>query len=250
MTRAMDRRIADAVAQIEAAGLDQAEAMDAVRRLGAVPDGVGPDICAAPARGPVHTYTQRATVPDGEDGWRVVDVGRGRRGMARADAFDRMLDDARRHDRPVPFTPGQVAVGRAYAALVERYDAGGVRCSSLESVGGGGGSGRSMLDARLQARDQIGRLRARIGDDLAMRVVRPSRRGSRVSIPLRALVDAVCLEELTVIEVLRRFGWSVKGETKAAARAALCGALDRMAYPGPSRGRIVCVRSDGGAEWG
>jgi hypothetical protein len=63
---------------------------------------------------------------------------------------------------------------------------------------------------------------------MAVRRIRPSKRGSKAGITDRRLVDMVCLSGLTFDQVLERHGWAPKGEHRIALRTALCGALDRM----------------------
>ena len=86
------------------------------------------------------------------------------------------------------------------------------------------------MDAVLRDREEIERLHRRIGTGSAMvvRRIRPSQRGSRVSISDRRLVDMVCLEDRAVSDVLKAHGWSVLGETSRAVAKALGQALDRM----------------------
>lgn len=86
------------------------------------------------------------------------------------------------------------------------------------------------MDAVLRDREEIMRLRRRIGTGSAVvvRRIRPSKRGSRVSISDCRLVDMVCLEDRVVSDVLKVHGWSVHGETSRAVSKALGRALDRM----------------------
>ncbi|MEM9524479.1 MAG: hypothetical protein AAF982_10925, partial [Pseudomonadota bacterium] len=59
------------------------------------PAGCGPEIVPAPARGPVETFTPVVMIPEGERGWRSVELGYRDRAAARAqDAFDRMMHQA------------------------------------------------------------------------------------------------------------------------------------------------------------
>ena len=198
-----------------------------------VPDGVGPEIVRhAPARGRLLAWDPVQVLPDGASGFKVVDGGyRGRRGARIEDVFDRMAAQALRAGREAPFTPAQVGVARAYRTLHERHQAAGVRCSSIEALGGSGGG--SFIDAVLADGEQLALWHRRIGDGAAIvvRRVRPSSRGSRRNIPDRALVDGVCLHDQTLAEVLAAYGWSVKGVTRKAAQQALAAALDRMAGP-------------------
>lgn len=216
--------------------------IDAVRALGAVPDAVGPDIGAAPARGAVFVFDFLASYPDGERGTVLKAAGfAGRRSMRVCDAFDKMIGASARRGRTIELTDAQIMMGRFYAALVERHLAGAVRCSSVEGrVSGGSGDADGFTQRRIDAARRIDLLRRRIGSgqSMALRRVRPSKRGAaaRSAISDRALVDAVCLEGLTISEVLRRFGWSVSGDMVKRATRALGEALDRMIGPRPAQG--------------
>lgn len=221
------------------------------------PEACGPDAPIAPARGPMAVIRERGIAPGGQAAVGTGHVGEGedrpRMAMRAVDEFDRMVRravdahearvarlerdwqgaaDRFREPRFVPpVTSGQIAIGRHYQALVERHTAGGVRCSSLEALQGGGGGG-AFMDAWLIEAREIEALRRRIGDGTAMAVrrVRPSSRGGAAArvITDRALVDAVCLAGLSLAEVLRRHGWAPKGEHRERLRTALAGALDRM----------------------
>lgn len=201
----------------------------------APPERCGPAIIAQPGRGPMIATAPRGVVPDGADGWAVEHVGFAGRDMARAaDAFDLMEAQARRAARGGHvslFTPVQVATGRRYAMLVERHDASGMRCSSVEAQRGGGCGGGSFIDTVIHEGDLIRAMWRAIGDGaaLAVRRVRPSVRGTRVGIRDRAIVDAVCLRGETVGQVLAAHGWALGVPLREAARVALCAALDRMA---------------------
>lgn len=209
----------------------EAEAVSRVRAAGAVPERCGPEIPEAPARGPFQVFQPVEMVPGSAlrarpAGWQ------GRDAIRMGDAFDVMAEQARRQKAAAPFTPGQVQAGRDYARLVERLDAAGVRCSSLEALAQRGGGGGSFVDAVLRDRQRLQAMRHRIGDGLAIEVrrVRPSDRGGvrRRAMSDRVLVDLVCVREKCLSEILRSFGWAASTKNRAALRAALCGALDRM----------------------
>ncbi|WP_320178111.1 hypothetical protein [Roseovarius pacificus] len=229
-----------------AALIAEAEALriEAVKARGHVPPECGDRIPHAPARGAIRVFEGVTLYPDGEDGWKPAPSGHmGRKTMARADAFDVMEAKARKR----LFSPGQKAMGRFYGALYEAHMSAGVQCASLEArVDRSGSGGGEFIDAVLRDRQRLDVLRARIGDGVAMRLrkQRPSARGSRVSIPDRRLVDAVCIEGRTLSEVLSAAGWAVTGKARAALRAALCDALERMMGP-QHRGRIVTARYEG-----
>lgn len=219
---------------------DEARRIAAVRVLGHVPPECGPMIPQAPARGPFRVFEGVMLYPDGADGWKPVAAGwAGRKTMRHSDAFDVMQAKARR----ALFTPGQIAIGRYYAALHEAHVCAGVRCASLEtSIDRSPSGGGEYIDAVLRDRERLDLLRARIGGGSAMvvRKVRPSARGSRVSIADRRLVDAVCIEEKTLSDVLVEAGWTATGKARAVLREALCEALERMMGPQP-RARVRTV---------
>ncbi len=214
---------------------EEAARLEAMKARGAVPAECGPAIPVAPARGAVRVTVPMALYPKGIESFEAKHAGHeGRAQLWVGDAFDVMAGKAKAKGKGAPFTPGQVAIGRQYRALVERHAAAGVKCSSLEGArSGGSGQGGGFIDAVLQDRQAIGAMRRRIGtgEAKAVRRIRPSERGSRSAITDRALVDAVCIEEL---------------------RRALAAALDRMA--GPVRGGSVVWRAEdapddmGGAE--
>jgi hypothetical protein len=112
----------------------------------------------------------------------------------------------------------QVEAGRAYAALAERVASEGVRCTSIEAVGGGGGGGRDWMDGVLQRSRRLDRMRAAIRD------VRDGQAAGAV----RDLVDSVCLQGRTVGDAMVARGRSAAWRDRAQAMAALCEALDRV----------------------
>lgn len=205
-------------------------------------DGCGPAIPVAPARGPQVAFVPHVIMPDekAEDGYKVERTGwRGFSAVRAADVFD-VLERAaaKRKDKDgnpcrSPFSKGQVNVARLYRDLVERHDAGGMRCASLEARRGFGPSGGGeFMDAFLAEGEQIALMRRRIGNGVAMAVrrVRPSKRGGPDATPIldRVLVDAICLEGAAFDAVLRQHGWSKTGRNISALIEALAASLDRM----------------------
>lgn len=204
-------------------------------------DGCGPAIPIAPARGPQVAFVPHVIMPDEKagDGYKVERTGwRGFNAARAADIFDDMERRASRKGRDgavskPPFTKGQVNVARHYRDLVERHDAGGMRCASLEARRGSAPSGGGeFMDAFIAEGEMIQWYRARIGDGIAMAVrrVRPSKRGgpgARI-ISDRRLVDAICLEGRSFRDVLERHGWAASGQNASAVIAALAAVLDRM----------------------
>lgn len=136
-------------------------------------------------------------------------------------------------DFVAPFTPGQIQMGQHYAMLVERYDAGGMKCTA---IGGstGGGSGGDFMDAYLRVGDELRFIRSCIGTGQAMAVrrVRPSGRGGdavpRRGITDRALIDMVCLGGMDMTAVLEAHGWKEQTKHRQALRLALASCLDRV----------------------
>lgn len=206
-------------------------------------EGCGPAIPVAPARGPQKSVTPRVVLPDekSETGYKVEETGwAGFRASQAMDIFDdleRRAAQIRDRDGRVvgrsPFTKGQVNVARLYRDLVERHEAGGMKLASLEGRAASGSSpGRDFMDAFIAEGLAIERLRAAIGDGVAMAVrrVRPTARGgagARV-IRDRDLVDAICLHGRSFRDVLERHGWEYNGQRAAMVAKALAAALDRM----------------------
>ncbi|MFC3568395.1 hypothetical protein [Paracoccus simplex] len=205
-------------------------------------EGCGPLIPVAPARGPQVAFVPHVVMPDEKaaDGYKVERTGwRGFSAARAADVFD-VLERiaAKRKDKDgnpggSPFSKGQVNVARLYRDLVERHDAGGMRCASLEARRGSGPSGGGeFMDAFIAEGEQIALMRRRIGHGVAMAVrrVRPSKRGGPDARPIldRALVDAICLEGCSFRAVLERHGWAPSGQNTRAVMVALAAILDRM----------------------
>lgn len=205
-------------------------------------EGCGPSIPVAPARGPQVAFVPHVIMPDEKsvDGYKIELTGwRGFNAAKSADIFDVLeRKAARRKDKdgkpcPPPFTKGQVNVARLYRDLVERHDAGGMRCASLEARRASGPSGGGeFIDAFIAEGQRIEWLRQRIGNGvaLAVRRVRPSQRGGAEArpIPDRALVDDICLHGYSFRAVLKRHGWAADGKNVKKLIAALGAALDRM----------------------
>ena len=101
------------------------------------------------------------------------------------------------------------------------------RCGSAAPPHGGSGS---FIDAVLRDREEIERIRRRIGAGTAMAVrkIRPSKRGSRVNITDRRLVDMVYLEGKPISAVLRAHGWITSGHFTKTLCSSLKDVLSRM----------------------
>lgn len=235
----------DAVAKLQEA---EAARIAALMTDAALPTEFGDTIPVGPARGTVQAFALREMVRTDAGNFVSRNAGYlGRRGLRVSDAFDIMTNaavtawrraaaqaEARGCAAPVfsaPFTYGQVQAGRDYASLIERCAASGVKCSSLEAQSAGG-SGGGREEAMLSDFRRLRAYHERIGTGLAKEVrrLRPSLHGGkgRRSIFVRALVDGVCRDGLTLSGVLRAHGWAKDRVVIEALRTALCASLDRM----------------------
>ncbi|EBA11778.1 hypothetical protein [Roseobacter sp. CCS2] len=230
-------------AKSAARAAEEAERVARVRASGTVPSECGDAIPAAPARGGVATFTPKTSMPDGEKGWKFENAGyRGRTGLRCADVFDRMMARST-PQRPCILTPSQIAMGRTYAVLTERYAAAGCKSPSLESTSGGGDPS-AFIDAVLEQGQRLALIHNRIGMGVAKSIRRRRPSGeTRVPITDRQLVDAVCLHDRSVSQVLIAGGWA-KGNGNASSAMvadlmqALSATLTRMMGPVRS-GRIM-----------
>lgn len=212
--------------------LPEGERLAVVKAMAAPPDECGDQMPVAPARGRLIAFeakrmerTTAGNLREVSDGWaaRVGDV---------FDLMEARRPKAQRREGAL-FTASQIEVARDYRALVERLDASGMRGMSLETMRSGAGGGADGFIAAVL--DDAARLRAmqrRIGDGAAMAVrrIRPSARGadSRFAIRDRYLVDAVCLKQLSIVQVLGACGWSTGPCNRRALVQALGAALERM----------------------
>ncbi|ARU02986.1 hypothetical protein [Yoonia vestfoldensis] len=213
---------------------DETARIDQIKARSARPDGCGPEIVdVAPARGMVQRFQPREVVLTKAGNVRVTRAGHnGHDALRRGDAFDVMMEKARGRagkEAPPLFTAGQISAGRDYAALYERCAAAGVKCSSIEALGGCGGQG-SFIDALIRDSRRLASLDRAVGRDVVLsprKAHAHSDRGRRVVCVLD-LVQAVCVENLTISQTMNRFGWPRTPASVKAARTALCFALDRM----------------------
>ncbi|MCL4069014.1 hypothetical protein M3484_20870 [Pseudomonas sp. GX19020] len=218
-----------AMLRIALPGSTEIARLRALRSRAVPPASCGEDMPVAPARGPVVAFQPKQPVlmDDGRHevhaGWLGRDAGRA------SDAFDRMADQSRRAGGVDPFLPFHKLTARTYAALVERHSCVGLKGRSFETMMGGrsGGGGDGVMDLILDEGATIDAMRRAAGDGWALEVRRQGKR-RRVPLTVLDLVDRVCLQDKTIGEVLRACGWSEKGETRAWAQDALCGALERM----------------------
>lgn len=110
-----------------------------------------------------------------------------------------------------------------YALLVEMVGAPAV---PIAGGGIGGGSSDGGASGRAQSAEMLVEMQKAIGSRV---VLAPARGGGQRLIPLRNLVDLVCVYELTITAVLKRYGWSDRSSHRKALFKALTDALDRMA---------------------
>lgn len=238
----------------EFAAMPERARLAEMKAAAAVPPACGPEIPLAPARGAFRVFSPM-TVRVGSAGQPVVERG-GYQGpgeatprmavelldpVSEANIVAKARHDGRDDGGPfrAPFTPGQVAIARHYAALVEKQAAGGIKCIDLQGRSGGGAGNGSIVDAQMRISEELGHLRLRIGGGVALEVrrIRPSKRGGpgAIAITDRALVDMFCLEGKSFVKVLRKHRWAVNGRRVADLREALSKALFRMqGYVRPS----------------
>ncbi len=128
-----------------------------------------------------------------------------------------------------PYDPAQVQVSEDYRALVERHEAGLIKCSSTEAGRAGGGGSGLAIDRFMDDGRWLSVLRDRIGDQTVMSPRRNMDRGNgRKAITARTLVDQVVLHGKDLSHVLARHGWEGQTKHRRMLREALCAALDRM----------------------
>ena len=230
----LDKQIGQDAVGVGRIGQDRLQGMDAaVARLSAravPPPLVSPEIIPAPARGYVEIQrpTEVVMTPSGPrvraasvDGFHPVRV---------EDALGGMDREARKSGSAKPdlFTGLQRDTARAYATLHERVQSAGVRCSSVEALGGGGGG--SFIDAVIADHESLRRLQAAIGDGLVLipRNAQAHADRPRSAIRVIDLVNQVCIGGMSLSAVLERCGWGRWSGNRAKLRVALCAALDRM----------------------
>ena len=117
-------RIAKIVTRIECDdSIEELARMAQIKALGYVPSAVGDAVPVAPARGSVRMFDMKTAYTNGKGEFECMSAGhKGRKTLQRADSFDVMVARAARHDKPSPFKPDQIAMGRFYRDLVERYE--------------------------------------------------------------------------------------------------------------------------------
>ena len=254
MSEAFDRTasadlVARAAAERRARNDAEAARLAAVLARATPVEGCGPRIPVAPARGPQVAFVPHVVMPDEKaaDGYKVERTGwRGFAAVRAADIFDDLeRRAASRKDKDgnpdrSPFTKGQVNAARRYRDLVERHDAAGMKCASLEVRNAAGpGGGGEFMDAYLDEGREIEWMRQQIGSGVAMEV-RRARRSKRSgetarNIKDRDLVDDICLRGKSLREVLRRHGWTGSARNICIVIEALRKCLDRMSGPSGQR---------------
>lgn len=184
-----------------------------VKARGIRPDGVSAEILeCSPALGPVRLFRDETVekTSEGNFRYRRADAV----GLRRGDAFDVMQDQANRRARAkgkepsLLFTQAQIEAGRTYGHLVERHAARGARGMSIETVGRSGGGG-SYMDAVVMEGRRLDRMRAKIASLWALEPKRVSPAGDRRrAIRMITVIDHVCVDEITLSQVLTRYGWT------------------------------------------
>lgn len=213
--------------------MQEAERVAAIIERAAPPDGTGAAV--APARGPVLVRENWVVGLGGTrrlDGVHLRDMTQPEIMVAQALQRHRARQEATGDDVPFvpPFTPGQIAVARAYRDLVEWRAGSGMKCISVETGQGGGGAGSGLfIDSYIQQGLWLDRLRARVGAGVIMDVRRQMDRGNTRR-PIRALiaVDSLLLDGQDLSAILKNHRWQVNGKNRKALRIGICEALDRM----------------------
>lgn len=211
--------------------------VEALRRVSVPPALVSTAVPVAPARGPVVAVPQVRTVMTANGPRPVHDTMDGFHPARAEDAFDRMTIKSRNRKADgsaALFTVAQVEAGRAYAALYERCASEGLRCTSPEARVQGQAGHLDWIEGVIARSRRLAAMQAVIGQDVALspRNARAhADRGRRV-ITTRRLVDAVCVEGMTLAGVLRAHGWTVQTKPAQQLRDALRLALDRMSLLG------------------
>lgn len=212
---------------------DEVDRIEQIKARSARPDGCGQEIVdISPARGPVLRFQPREVVLTERGQVRVTRSGHnGHDALKRGDAFDVMQHQSgRRLGKPSAplFTPGQISAGRDYAALYERCQAAGVKCSSIEALGSGGQG--SFIDAVMRDSSRLAALDRAIGIEVVL-----SPRGAKAHMDrgfkvmrITDLVFGVCVGGMTISQLLQKFGWPVATSSRKKLRLSLCAALDRM----------------------
>ena len=211
----------------------EADRLQEIKVRSSRPAGCGPEIIdIAPARGPVRAFQPREVVMTDSGQVRVARSGHnGYDALQRADAFDLMMLRGKGRasaDATPMFTAGQISAGRDYAALYERCQSAGVRCSSVEALGGGGQG--SYIDAVMRDSGRLAALDRAVGTEVVLSSRGAQAHADRGRKIVRAsdLVHGVCVGGLTIGQVLRKFGWPVTTVVRTRTRFALCACLNRM----------------------
>lgn len=211
----------------------EAKATERLTARAAPPETCRPEIAPAPARGPIEAVPIRETYFTEHGSIRTRNAGEGGRTAARRrDVFDRMAHaaaiKAKGKPHEPPFSKTQVETARAYAALWERHQCAGVKCSSLEAQSGGGGQG-SYIDAVLRDGERLATMAEAIGRGYAIEPKRASRTSlQRRAIPVLHVVERVCCRDMALADVLTFYGWAPDGNNLTEVRHALRDALDRI----------------------
>jgi len=217
-----------ALARIEAA------ALCAMRARGARPFGVSDAVPGAAAgRAPKERYQPREMVTTTSGSRRVVNCGHrgldGLRPVSPLQRIDAAAARAYRGDKatrePI-FTTGQIDMADDYAALFERCQSAGVKCSSIEGLGAGGQG--SFIDRVIADSRQLARWQLAVGDGVILAQRNPAAASGKVAIRCLDLVNAVCIAGQSCDTVLGRFGWSKATKHRTKLIIALRMALDRM----------------------
>ena len=198
---------------------------------GATPPAAMAAAATAPARGVMELVEDWDLTPGGTRRYA------GQHWLA-CDGLARMVAQARqRHAAQQPaaafvpwFSPDQLDAARVYRSLVEWREGSAIKCASLEAGRGGAASGAlDYIDRFIIRGGRLAAMGAAIGAGVALNPRRIRGTGAaRRAIPDAVVVEMVVLRDLSLAQVLCRFGWVPNDPTRSALRLALRGALDRM----------------------
>ncbi len=207
--------------------------VEAIKRASVPPAAMraAPD---APARGVMMLVPNYEILPGGT---RRQDGARWLQPMVLDVENLRSVEAARKRDADVPrtkaevFTPGQIAMAARYRDLVEWIAAAGFKCSRLER-GVGGRASNDYMETYGTRTSELVALRSAIGDGVILEVTRRNRGElrdrARKPLTVRAAVDGMILDGLTLSRVITRHGWAAKWDVRRQVRDAIRGALNRM----------------------
>lgn len=232
----MSRQLSDRELRIIGAQKAENARIAEVKSLGTRPAQASSEINAcAPALGAVTLFRHETVIRTADGNLRYQKTTPSdATALRRGDAFDLMQDQANRRararslDAPQLFTRAQIEAGRTYGHLVERHACRGVKGLSLETSSPSSRGG-SYMDAVVAEGRRLDRMRAAMDGVWAIEPKRAAPHADlRRAVRMQVLVDHVCVEGLTLSQVLARYGWSAGVKNLAPFRDAFRAGLDLL----------------------